>query len=63
MTTYPVEQFRKGRLKERLQYAMIEALFRQGFLTDAQRRELRSILKCESAAVPVKGGFGEKNDR
>lgn len=47
MPTYPVEQFKKEWIMERLQYAMVEALFKQGLLTEAQRRELCRILKCD----------------
>lgn len=47
MSTYPVEQFKKEWIMERVRYAMVEALFKQGLLTEAQRRELCRILKCD----------------
>lgn len=47
MPTFPVDQFRKEWIMERLQYAMVEALFKQSLLTEAQRRELCRILKCD----------------
>ena len=47
MPTYPVKQFRKEWITERVQVAMAEALFKQGLLTEAQRRELCRILKCD----------------
>ncbi len=47
MPAYPVEQFPKEWIAERVQYAMAEALFKQGLLTEAERRELCRILKCD----------------
>lgn len=47
MPAYPVEQFPKEWIAERVQYAMVEALFKQGLLTEAERRELCRILKCD----------------
>ncbi|MBR4906913.1 MAG: hypothetical protein IKZ44_08730 [Clostridia bacterium] len=59
MAAYPVEQFKKEWIMERLQYAMIEALTKQGLLTEAQRHELCRILNCETARF-TKGRYGEK---
>lgn len=59
MTAYPVEELQKERLQARLQYAMIEALTKQGLLTEAQRRELCRILNCETARF-TKGRCDEK---
>ena len=47
MPAYPVEQFPKEWIAERVQYAMVEALFKQGLLTETERRELCRILKCD----------------
>ena len=47
MPTYPVEQVKKEWIMERVRYAMVEALFKQGLLTETQRRELCRILKCD----------------
>ncbi|MDD5909049.1 MAG: hypothetical protein PUC54_02005 [Clostridiales bacterium] len=33
--------------KEQLQGVMIEALYKQGLLTEEQRRNLRQILRCD----------------
>ena len=37
---------RKDRIMKRLYGAMIDALFRQKLITDAQRRALQSALQC-----------------
>jgi hypothetical protein len=47
VTTYPVEECKKGWITERLYAAMIEALFKQELITESQRRELCHILKCD----------------
>ena len=47
VTTYPVEEPKKKWITERLHYAMVEALFKQGLLSEVQRRELCVILKCD----------------
>ena len=47
MPTYPVEQVKKEWIMERVRYAMVEALVKQGLLTETQRRELCRILKCD----------------
>ena len=51
MATFPVEQFKKEWIPERLRYAMIEALCKQGLLTEAQRQELCRMLQCEVVRV------------
>lgn len=53
MQTDPIEQLPKDRLMERLRYATVEALYRQGLLDDAQRRALCAALQCEA------GGDGD----
>ena len=52
---FPIEAFRQDRLTARLQAAMIEALYKQGLLTEAQRRALCAILRCD--------GFGHEDER
>ena len=53
---FPIEQKDPARIKKRLQYAMIEALFRQKLLTDAQRRGLHGMLQCGPAAFDGRTG-------
>ena len=55
MAEFPIEAFRQDRLTARLQAAMIEALYKQGLLTEAQRRALCAILRCD--------GFGHEDER
>ena len=45
MTAFSIEDFGKERITERLYDAMADALYRQGLLTEAQRRELCAILQ------------------
>ena len=52
MPVYPVEQFRKDWMTERVLSAMAEAMFKQGLLTEAQRREVCRILKCGVRNAP-----------
>ncbi len=61
MTAFPVEQFQKEQLAGRLLYAMIEALFRQGLLSEAQRDALCVALRCENAAFPEQDDTIGKN--
>ena len=56
MTTYPVEEMNKEWLLERIHYAMIESLYKQNMITEAQRRELCAILKCDILNICKKKG-------
>lgn len=60
MPTVSVEPFKMERITERLQYAMIEALFRQGLLSKAQRQALCAAMNCENAAFPDSATRSEK---
>lgn len=60
---FPIDKKHSAQITEKLRHAMIEALFRQGLLTEAQRRELCAVLRCGPSALPDEAAGSEKDVR
>lgn len=58
MEVYPVDRFDGAWLSERLCEAMLEALYKQGVLKEAQRQTLCAVL-CRAAERSSKGSRDE----